>query len=238
MKTILLIAALTATITSSQAAVTIAVGQSANGTKILSKKCLTGDDNGSTVLSVSLSNFKGVISETLEVDLSWATMMESNVEYYEIQRSGDGMNFEDLDSVESKMKINTSDYQLKYFYTDKHPLSGKTYYRIKIIGKNGNNNLSPVILINYNQTVGTRIYPTLVQNNTIFVESDKNLRMVKMEFFDPMGKKISETALENLNGRQSVQISKSGVLPTGTYIARITSNSQDVKTQLFIVQNR
>src|SRR5258706_391010 len=117
MKTIILIAALTATITSSQAA--------------------TGDDNGSTVLSVSLSNFKGVISETLEVDLSWATMMQSN-----------------------------------------------------------------------------------------------------MEFFDLMGKKISETVLENLNGRQNVQISKSGVLPTGTYIARLTSNSQDIKTQLLIVQNR
>jgi hypothetical protein len=164
-------------------------------------------------------------------------MMESNVEYFVIQRSGDGINFEVIDSVASKMKITTNDYQLKYSYTDRHPLSGISYYRIKVVGKNGFNNQSPVILISNNQTEGTRIFPTLIQNNTIFVESDKFLRDVKMEFFDLSGKKISETALESLNGRQNFQISKSGILPTGTYIARLTSRGQDIKTLLLIVQN-
>ena len=62
-------------------------------------------------------------------------MMESGVDHFEIQRSGDGINFQDIDSVESKMKISTSDYQLHYSYTDVHPLTGTSYYRIKVIGK-------------------------------------------------------------------------------------------------------
>jgi hypothetical protein len=184
MKTILFITVLITALTTSHAASTIAVDHTAKGTKILVRKFITGGDKGGTVLSVSFNNFKAVITETMEVDLSWTTMMESNVAYFEIQRSGDGINFEYIDSVESKMKITTNDYQLNYFYTDRHPLSGNSYYRIKVVGKNGFNNQSPVILVNNNRAEGTRIYPTLVQNNTVFVESDKYLRVVKMEFFE------------------------------------------------------
>jgi hypothetical protein len=84
---------------------------------------------------------------------------------------------------------------------------------------------------------GTRIYPTVVQSNTLFVESDKNLRDVKMEFFDLSGNKISETNWSSFNGRQSVQVSKAGSLATGTYVARLTTSGQNVKSQLVIVQN-
>jgi hypothetical protein len=192
---------------------------------------------GGFVMSVSLANFKGVITNNLQADLSWTTMMESGVAYFEIQRSGDGMNFQDIDSVKSKMTISTNVYQLQYSYTDAHPLAGTSFYRIKVIGKNGYTNQSPVVQISNNADEGIRIYPTLIQNNMVFVETNKNLRTVSLEFFDLSGKKISETNWESLDGRQNIQISKSGILPTGTYIARLTANGQDIKTQLVIVQS-
>jgi hypothetical protein len=94
-----------------------------------------------------------------------------------------------------------------------------------------------VVQIINSAITGTRIYPTVVQSNTLFVESDKNLREVKMEFFNLSGNKISETNLSSLNGRQTVHLSKAGNLPTGTYVARLTANGQIVKSQLVIVQN-
>jgi hypothetical protein len=187
--------------------------------------------------NIVLTNFKGLFSDNQDVDLSWSTMMESNVEYFEIQRSGDGMNFEDIDSVQSQMKITTNVYQLQYNYIDKHPLTGTSYYRVKVVGKSGYINQSPVVQITNIPSVGTRIYPTLIQNNMVFVESDKDLRGAKLEFFDLSGKKISETDWEYLSVRQNVQVSKSGVLPTGTYIARLTANGQNIKNQLVIVQS-
>ena len=193
-----------------------------------------GDPLGGNIV---LTNFKGLFSENQDVDLSWSTMMESNIEYFEIQRSGDGMNFEDIDSVMSQMNITTNVYQLQYNYTDTHPLMGTSYYRVKVVGKNGYINQSPVVQIINIPSVGTRIYPTLIQNNMVFVESDKNLRGAKLEFFDLSGKKISETDWENLNVRQNVQVSKSGILPTGTYIARLTANGQNIKNQVVIVQS-
>jgi hypothetical protein len=193
--------------------------------------------SGGTTLPLTLSNFKGVFTDQKEVDLSWITIMESDVDHYEIQRSGDGMNFQAIDSVQSKMNISTNDYDLQYNYTDSHPLMGTSYYRIKVVGKDGNTNQSPVVQMNNTMVAGTRIYPTLIQNNMVFVESDKNLHGVKMEFFDLQGKKISETDWETLNSRQNVQISKSGILPTGTYVARLTADGQNVKSQLVIVQS-
>lgn len=187
--------------------------------------------------NIVLTNFKGLFSENQDVNLSWSTMMESNVQYFEIQRSGDGMNFDDIDSVQSQMKISTNVYQLQYNYTDKHPLIGTSYYRVKVVGSNGYINQSPVVQIINIQSVGTRIYPTLIQNNMVFVESDKDLKCAKLEFFDLSGKKISETYWEYLSVRQNVQVSKSGILPTGTYIARLTANGQNIKNQVVIVQS-
>jgi hypothetical protein len=187
--------------------------------------------------NIALTNFKGIFSDQMEVTLSWSTMMEKNVDHFEILRSGDGMNFQVIDSTESKMEINTNVYQLQYSYSDIHPLMGTSYYRIKVIFKNGYMNQSPVVQITNSIVEGTKIYPTLVQNNMIFVESDKILRSAKMEFFDFSGHKISETDWDNLNGRQNVQISKSGFLPTGTYVVRLTSNGQNIKSQLVLVQN-
>lgn len=193
--------------------------------------------SGSAVLSITLVNFTGVMTDQQGVYLNWNTMMEMNVDHFEIERSGDGMAFQDIMSVASQMKISTNVYELNYQATDANPLPGVSFYRIKVIGKNGSTNLSPVIEITNSALEGTKIYPTLVQNNMVFVESDKNLHSVKMEFFDLSGKKISETDWDSLNGRQSAPVSKSGYLPTGTYLARLTSNGQNVKNQLVIVQS-
>jgi hypothetical protein len=163
--------------------------------------------------------------------------MESGIDYFNIQRSGDGMNFYDIDQIDSKMTINTNDFQLNYQYADAHPLPGTSFYRIQVVGKDGSIIQTPVVQIFNNAVTGTRIYPTVVQSNSLYVESDKNLREVKMEFFDLSGNKISETDWSSLNGRQIVYVSKAGSLPTGTYIARLTANGQSIKSQLVIVQN-
>jgi hypothetical protein len=113
---------------------------------------------------------------------------------------------------------------------------GTSFYRVRVVGKDGAINQTPVVQIKA-AVSGTRMYPTVIQNNTLFVESDKNLREAKMEFFDLSGNKISETNWSLLSGRQNVHVSNAGSLPSGTYVARLTANGQPVKSQLVIVQN-
>jgi hypothetical protein len=154
-----------------------------------------------------------------------------------MERSGDGLNFDQIGTIASKMTITTNDYQLLYNYTDANPLPGTSYYRIKVVGKDNYINQSPIVMITNNQIEGIKIFPTLVQNNTVFVETDKTLRGARLEFFDLSGKKLSETSWESLSGRQNCSMSKSSRLPSGTYLARLTANGQTIKNQLMIVQN-
>jgi hypothetical protein len=192
--------------------------------------------SGGTTLPVTLSGFKGEIEANHQVDLSWATMMEKDIDHYEIQRSADGFHFTGIGTVPSQMTTTTNDYQLNYHYTDLNALPGTSYYRVKVIGKDNYTNQSPIVQISNNQIEGTKIFPTLIQNNMVFVETDKTLRGARIEFFDLSGKKLSETNWESLNGRQNCQVSKSGSLPSGTYLARLTANGQTIKNQLMIVQ--
>ena len=231
MKKILLYIALVIATTPSFAAGFVSPDPTDSGTNVL------GNNNVSTSMSVNLTSIKGELTDNQSVDISWSTIMESGVAYFAVQRSVDGIDFIDIDSVASKMNISTHVYELLYDYQDVHPLAGISYYRVKVVGKNGYTTESPVVFVNYSQDLGTKIYPTLIQNNMVFVESDKNLRAAKFEFFDLSGKKISETNWDSLNGKQSIQVSKSGFLPTGTYVARLTANGQNIKTQLVIVQS-
>jgi hypothetical protein len=238
MKTLFLYIALVITTTRSLAAGFVTPDPTDSGSVTTPGNSVLGDNNVSTAMSLTLTNFRGVLTDNQVVDISWATLMESGVDHFAIQRSMDGINFLDIDSLESEMKISTHDYELLYSYADAHPLAGTSYYRVKVVGKSGYSTYSPVVMvINNSQVEGTKIYPTLIQNNMVFVESDKDLRSVKFEFFDLSGKKISETNWVSLYGKQSTQISKSGILPTGTYVARLTANGQNIKTQLVIVQS-
>jgi hypothetical protein len=193
--------------------------------------------SGGSVLPVTLTGFQGELKSNHQVDLTWTTMMENDIDHYEMDRSSDGLNFIQIGTIPSKMTITTSDYQLNYNFTDENPLPGASYYRIKVVGKDNTINLSSIVLITNNQIEGTKIYPTLVQNNTVFVETDKALGQAKLEFFDLSGRKLSETNWESLSGRQTCTVSRSGRLPAGTYLARLTAGGQAVKNQLMIVQN-
>jgi hypothetical protein len=236
MKKALLFVALVIATASSHAAGYVSFDPTDSGTNSLAGASTLSENNLNTGMSLTLTNFKGVITD-LAVELSWTTMMESGVGYFAVQRSSDGINFQDIDSMDSKMKISTHDYELLYNYADAHPLGGTSYYRLKVVGRNGFNNQSPVIIIKNNRADGTKIYPTIIQNNMVFIASEKNLRSAKIEFFDLSGKKISETNWATLIGIQNAQVSSSGILPTGTYLARLTANGQNVKTQLVIVQS-
>ena len=193
--------------------------------------------SGGAILPVTLTGFEGAMQSNQQVELSWKTMMERGIDHYEVERSTNGLNFTRIGSLPSKITITTNDYQLIYNFTDEDPLPGTSYYRIKVVGKDNLFNQSPIVQISNNLIQGTKIYPTLIQNNTVFVETDKTLRNARLEFFDLSGKKLSETNWESLSGRQDCEVSRSNRLPSGTYLARLTANGQPIKNQLMIVQN-
>ncbi|MDB5258361.1 MAG: hypothetical protein JWM14_3056, partial [Chitinophagaceae bacterium] len=100
-------------------------------------------ENVTCPLPIHLLNFSGA-SRNNGVLLSWQTATETNNEYFDIQRSLDGLNFE---SVHKTPGANNSNSLLSYQYLDPYDGTGIIYYRLVQYDFDGKTSTSRVIAI-------------------------------------------------------------------------------------------
>lgn len=96
------------------------------------------------------------------MSLNWATSAEINNDYFTVERSADGINFERL----TQIKGTGNSKQLKnYFFADENPFTGVNYYRIRqtdLDGKSTNSSLKAVNVLG-GAAKGLNIYPNPAQ---------------------------------------------------------------------------
>lgn len=79
-------------------------------------------------LPIELLVFNAELNKRNIVDLDWATATEVNNDYFTIEKSADGISFEELGTVDG---AGNSTEVLYYHTEDPAPFSGYTYYRLK-----------------------------------------------------------------------------------------------------------
>lgn len=85
-------------------------------------------------LPISLLYFTARVGENNTVRVNWSTVFENNNDYFSIERSKDGRNFQKIGEVKSKGDNNT---QQEYSFIDQQPLQGSSFYRLKQTDKDG-----------------------------------------------------------------------------------------------------
>ncbi len=80
------------------------------------------------------------------VKFSWATASEINNDYFTVERSDDGENFEE---VVRQKGAGTSTFTLYYADKDNNPLKGQNYYRLKQTDFDGQFTYSEVVVVNF-----------------------------------------------------------------------------------------
>lgn len=98
----------------------------------------------SAVLPVELSAFK-ISQEQHNPELSWKTQSERNVQMFEIQKSIDAVKFETVGTVQASGNSTTPQY---YAFKDAAHNAVATYYRLKMVDKDGSFAFSWVIALN------------------------------------------------------------------------------------------
>ncbi|GAA4819928.1 hypothetical protein GCM10023331_00400 [Algivirga pacifica] len=88
-----------------------------------------------TALPVELAYFSGN-RDNGNVVLQWATTYEENNDYFEVQRSIDGKNFQEIAQIEG---LGKGEYEeiTEYTYTDEKAPQGLIYYRLKQVDIDG-----------------------------------------------------------------------------------------------------
>ncbi len=179
-----------------------------------------------TGLPLQLINFNGHFNkQSAANELTWSVLDDEGLQYVEIFKSKDNINFEPLTQVNANN--NGSQFQ-QYNYLDRTSISGISYYYLKMIDRNGAAKVSKVIEIKNTGTQEIVFYPNPIENNLQF-QFLKNDAVYSLAFYDMLGKKVLE--------KQSMPVvsesSKFDVqqLPPGVYILALIN--QHTKAQLF-----
>ena len=165
--------------------------------------------------------------------LQWKTTDAVNFDHFIVQRSTDGEIFEDVHTVQAVAANGTA--QQDYAYTDQYSYDGSVYYRLEMVDRDGSASYSNIMSLILHQEKSIRIYPTMVENGTLYVESTQSLAGVKLELFNMSGCRISEQDWASLSGRQQATL-HSGSLPAGAYIARLSDSHSVLAKQIIIIK--
>jgi len=111
----------------------------------------------SCILPVKLLYFNiHLRSEVIE--LKWATIMEENFQKFIVQRSANGIEFEQIGELPGK-GFNIHDIESKYFFEDKAPLIGFNYYRLKAIDLDNTYEYFRVKVIKWSAPKSLSVFP-------------------------------------------------------------------------------
>ena len=116
----------------------------------------TDSNDPNSVLPMQLTYFKAE-RENGEVILSWQTASEWNNDYFTIERSANGIDFEEVKRVSGQG--NSADV-VSYTGYDQAPLIGLSYYRLKQTDFDGRFTYSKIVSIQYQPTnLSWSLYP-------------------------------------------------------------------------------
>jgi hypothetical protein len=96
-----------------------------------------------SVLAVNLVSFNATLQNSI-VQLQWKTTQQNNTAYFTVQKSDDGRQFSDLKQVFVSANSTTL---ITYNAVDNNPLQGKSFYRLKMVDKDGAINYSAVVSV-------------------------------------------------------------------------------------------
>ncbi|MEO7451282.1 MAG: FG-GAP-like repeat-containing protein [Chitinophagaceae bacterium] len=119
---------------------------------------------GSALLPLRLVSFNGFVADKKPF-LRWTSATEINLNYFEIQRSTDGLSFKKLAAVKAGGGSNPNK---NYSFTDITTFGNESYYyRLKMVDQDGAFSYSKVIVLHMTAGLGIQLLPNPAHNTVI-----------------------------------------------------------------------
>ncbi len=184
-----------------------------------------------SILPVKLASFTAVAAAPSKAQLNWAITNAVNFSNFTVQRGTDGVNFKNLKTIAAQN--GNSSLQQAYAYTDLQ-FTGTMYYRLAMTDLDGTITYSDVLRLQGAVSNEVKIFPTLVEGNNLYIESGKTVQHATAMIFDMTGKKLAEQVLQNVQGRQQVQLN--AAIKTGNYIVSVSDSQGQMAKQIIFVR--
>ena len=179
-------------------------------------------DGDPSPLAVSLQSFNGAIVNST-AKLNWTSASEINAKQFVVEASSDKKNFASVGTVAAKNVKGLNSYE----FETAAPAT-TTYYRLKMVDKNGAFSYSPVVVLNASVSAKKlTVFPNPAVN-TITLSHAQALEGASVKILNAAGKTVSISNLQTGATQTTVDVSK---LTKGTYIVSVENNGQKVVSQ-------
>ena len=173
-------------------------------------------------LPVEMLSFTGLAKKE-NVFLNWITASEINSDYFDVERSRDGFDFEKIGSVNGAGNSNSL---LNYSFTDESPLVGISYYRLKQTDYDGAFEYFGPVAIDINSEFSIKVFPNPT-DNIISIELSQDAELpATVSFKDIIGNEVRKFTMNDI--KQNEDISD---LAPGIYFLSLKThtNCQNIK---------
>jgi len=165
-----------------------------------------------------------VVPDRRAVNVNWTTAVELNNDYFIVQRSKNGVYFEDIARVKGAGNSNALKF---YSSVDNEPYSGVSFYRLKQVDFNGAFTFSKTVSVEFNagDLTGFHVYPTLSSGDFHIAFTGDEDQQVSVTVRNILGQEFyaKEFLLDKDFPAQPVSLS--GTIAPGVYTVTASSKA-------------
>ncbi len=189
---------------------------------------------GSGVLPITLLNFEAQY-DSKKIIIEWTTLTEVNNNFFTVERSKDGYNFEIIATAKG---AGNSTSPIKYQQIDNNPFSGINYYRLKQVDFDGKYKDSQIISVKTFMTQNElSIFPNPVTTNefNIAISGLQPEEKVLVVLTDVLGKVVySKVKVSEENGNFIDIVTAEPKLPSGVYVVVGSTKNSIYKRKIVV----
>ncbi len=158
-------------------------------------------------LPVELLTFTGKITNDTFIELSWSTASELNNDHFQLQRSGDGINFVSICRITGN---GTTNEVKNYKQVDRNPLSGINYYRLLQVDFNGSSSIHHTIRVEKSESSTKEIlYPSPATYKEPLFHSHPDVKL--LHFYKLDGSSLQIISRDRSGGFSLVGLANDGI---------------------------
>lgn len=170
----------------------------------------------STVLPIELTSFNArAINQ--QSTLNWSTQTERDNNYFSIERGDNITRFEEIGQVKGAGDSNEPQH---YSFTDKTPLPGKNYYRLRQVDFDGTFSYSPMVSVNFGDEGGITLSPVPIRDQLRVQLEKANQEDGTWQIIDMNGRILRSGVFPAESTEYQINASD---LPEGSYVFRLVA---------------
>jgi hypothetical protein len=197
----------------------------------------TGDVAGPTVLGnsplpIELVNFDGNICG-YKICLNWSTSSETNNDFFSIERSADGYNFDKVADING---AGTSTITNTYVFSDEKPDLAIVYYRLVQNDFDGSQTFSSVIAVRLDEVMSfnCEVYPN--PSNEEGINLEFNIKDPVYIEIRNAGSELLISKLVQPDVMGNVSLPETGKLHSGVYLITAFSGERRLSRRFVVVK--